>query len=101
MEVCDYLELFIEVVKRDNGVGEHEQGLGDFKNVFHGSCRFGFEIADTVVANIANCPASKGWEIEAGDSGFAVLGELFLEDCEGIGFRAMAGTGLQHFSGVL
>lgn len=101
MEICNYLEFLIEVVKRDDGVREHEQRFRDFQDIFQGSCRFGFEVADTVVANIADCSASKGWEIETWNSGFAVLGELLLEDCKGVGFRAMARTRLQHFSRVL
>ena len=73
-EVCDNLELFIKVVEGNDGVEEHEQGFGNLEDILHWSRRLGFEVTDTIVSNVADCSSSEGWEVEAWNIGFVILG---------------------------
>lgn len=93
LDVADDLDDAVEAVKGDNGVKEHKQRLGDLQDVLERARRLGLKVPDAVVANVANGAARQRGELQAGDVGDDVLGELLLEERHGVGRGAMAGTG--------
>lgn len=101
VEIGDDLDFLVEMVEGDDGIEEHKQRLWDLKDIFQGTCCFRFEVADTIVADVANCSSSQRRENETRDRSFMVLSKLFLEDIEGVGIRAMTGAGLQDLPRVL
>ena len=62
-----------EMVKRDDGIKEHEQGLGDFENIFHGSGCARFEVTYAVIPNIANSTSGQWRKHKAWYCGYSVF----------------------------
>lgn len=88
------------MVESDDGVEEHEEGFGDLQDIFHGASGARFEVPDAVVAHVANRTAGQRRKFQAGDGGFAILGEFGGEDGEGVFLGAVAGAGFDHFSRI-
>ena len=70
------------------------------EHIFHGSGCFWLEVADAVVAHIANSTARQRREYETWDCGYSELRELFLEEGQRVAFGSMAGTSLEDFPRV-
>ena len=66
MEICNHFDYLEEVVERDYRVEEHEEGLGHSKDIGHWPRSPGFEVAHTIISNVAYRAASQGREYEAG-----------------------------------
>lgn len=96
MKICYDLDHLEEVVEGNNRIEEHEEGFGDVENVFHLPSRFGLEVSNTIVADIANCSTCEWGQHEAGYDCFPVLGKLCLKNWERVAFWSMAGTSLQR-----
>lgn len=88
------------MVEGDDGVEEHEESFRYVEDIFHGSSRFGLEVADAVVAHIANGTAGKRREYESWDCSHSELRELFLEEGQRVAFRSMAETSLENLSRI-
>lgn len=72
-EVGDDFDDLVEVVERDDGIEEHKEGFRYVEDIFHGSSRFGLEVADAVVAHIANGTAGKRREYESWNCRYSEL----------------------------
>lgn len=88
------------MVEGYDGVEEHEEAFWDAEDVFQGSCRFGLEVSDAVVAYVADCTASEGRKSYTWDVGDTVLGEFGFEEGEGIDGRAVGAASLYDFARV-
>lgn len=96
MQVGDDGDGLVEVVDGDDGVEEHEEGLGELEYVFERPCCFRFEVLDAVVADVAYGAASEWREALTGDGGHAAFGEGGLEQRERVLAWAMRCAGLKH-----
>ncbi len=101
MKVVNHFDLLEKVVKGDDGIEKHEQGLGNFEDVLHGAGGLWFEIANTIVSHIANCTSYKWRKIESRYDSFSISTKLSFERREGIGLGAMPRTGLQDMPRIL
>ena len=95
MKVCNDFHHLEEMVESNDCVKEHEERLGNLKDVLHLPCGPRLEVSDTVVTHIANGPSSEGREYETWDDCFSVLCQLFLEKRQWVTLRSMARTCLQ------
>ena len=89
------------MIKGDYSVEEHEERLGDLKDIFHWPGRARLEISDTVIAHVPNCTTCKGWEYKARNFSLAALCQLICKDGKRVGFGAMTGSGFHHLSRIL
>lgn len=96
MEVSYDFDELKEVVEGNDGIEQHEEGFGNFKNVFHLARRSWLKISYAVVTNISYGPSRKWWQNEAWYNCFSVLRKLFLEDWQGVTFGAMTRTSSQY-----
>lgn len=73
LEICNDFDDLEEVVEGDDGVEEHEEGLRNLEDIVHLAGCPRLEVADAVVANIANSASCEGWKCEAWDDRLSVL----------------------------
>lgn len=88
------------MIERDDGIEEHEERLRDAEDILQRASRLGLEVSDAVITHVTNCASSQWWQGQSGDRRAAELGELLLQDGEGITLGAMTGTSLDYFPGT-
>ena len=100
--VCDNLDAAEAVVEDEEGVREHEEGVGDAEGVFGRLAEGWLELADRIVGKVADHAAGEGWEGWVCD-GFEGChfplegGEDVVGGGEGAGFAALGdGDFLPH-----
>ena len=91
-----------EVVEGNNGIVEHEEGLGDVQVVLEVATldRPGFEVLDAIVRDVAHSAAGKPRKSEGRDAEDLVLGELPLKGSHGIADIFVTGAGREDLSGI-
>ena len=94
VEVGDDDDFLEEVVHCYDGVEEHEKALGYTQYIFHfADVRFGLEVFDAVVADVADRSTCHRGKAKRRDVGDAILGQFGGETGEGVGGEAIVGTG--------
>ena len=63
MDVGDDFDGGKGMIKCNDGVKKHEEGLGNVKDIFHGSSCSRLKVTDAVIPNVANCSSGQGWQV--------------------------------------
>ena len=97
-DVGDDLDVLEEVVVDEDGVDEHENGLGDVEVVVERAGGLGLEVLDGVVGDVGDGAAGEGGDL--GELDVAVDGELALEGEHGVAGDLLVGAGLDYLEGI-
>ena len=96
--VRDAFDGLEEVVVDEDGVDEHEDGLGDVEVVVERAGCLGLEVLDGVVGDVGDGTAGESGDL--GELDVAVDGELALEGEHGVAGDLLVGAGLDYLEGI-